>query len=429
VSGDGKCGRPNFSFDGPRGGNFWDGRATGELVATTLGCVPENVGTNTPATCGGGADIPSSYAKYLGPLADQAFASPFFNPQEQGLEDAEAVCNFVAGTPWGRRLYHKAFDAPLICSETFVEVTFARFAVALAAYQMSEKNNPFSSKRDKFLARDGDGAFPIDKFNDQENLGHDLFYGNTELLGDSELNTRTILRNVGGSLTEVGVDGQCVRCHANKPSGIFGTASSFDDGTEPFQTYTDFGFHNLGLPTNHEIPTQTGPNFGVVLDGGQQCGQFATTSLRNLTKKPGEGFVKAYMHNGFFKTLEQVVLFYNTSRTNRIDCPVGSTYDSEDGPYGFGCLANAPIGGPGNTLQGIQPKYHGFLQCVDRPEGWTAEEAIRANCWPAPEVPRCINPGRPAPIGSGLGAFGNLGMNGAEIKALVSYMKTLDDEE
>ena len=34
--------------------------------------------------------------------------------------------------------------------------------------------------------------------------------------------------------------------------------------------------------------------------------------MRNVAKAPGLGFPKAYMHNGVFKSLKEVVHFYNT---------------------------------------------------------------------------------------------------------------------
>jgi cytochrome c peroxidase len=36
------------------------------------------------------------------------------------------------------------------------------------------------------------------------------------------------------------------------------------------------------------------------------------TTLRNVDKRPRPDFVKAYMHNGYFKSLKEVVHFYNT---------------------------------------------------------------------------------------------------------------------
>ena len=57
------------------------------------------------------------------------------------------------------------------------------------------------------------------------------------------------------------------------------------------------------------------------------AGHVKTPTLRNVDKRRGNGFPKAYMHNGYFKTLEQVVHFYNTSTLLRdpVACPAGTT--------------------------------------------------------------------------------------------------------
>jgi cytochrome c peroxidase len=41
-------------------------------------------------------------------------------------------------------------------------------------------------------------------------------------------------------------------------------------------------------------------------------GKVQVPTLRNVDKRPQAGFVKAYMHNGYFKSLKEVVHFYNT---------------------------------------------------------------------------------------------------------------------
>lgn len=41
-------------------------------------------------------------------------------------------------------------------------------------------------------------------------------------------------------------------------------------------------------------------------------GKHKVPTLRNVDKRPGNGFPKAYMHNGVFKSLKEVVHFYNT---------------------------------------------------------------------------------------------------------------------
>lgn len=41
-------------------------------------------------------------------------------------------------------------------------------------------------------------------------------------------------------------------------------------------------------------------------------GKYKVPTLRNVDRRPTPGFVKAFLHNGVFKTLKEVVNFYNT---------------------------------------------------------------------------------------------------------------------
>jgi cytochrome c peroxidase len=43
----------------------------------------------------------------------------------------------------------------------------------------------------------------------------------------------------------------------------------------------------------------------------ENMGKHKVPTLRNVDKRPEPAFVKAYMHNGFFKSLPDVVRFYN----------------------------------------------------------------------------------------------------------------------
>ncbi len=43
-----------------------------------------------------------------------------------------------------------------------------------------------------------------------------------------------------------------------------------------------------------------------------ELGKFKVPTLRNVDARPSAGFVKAYGHNGYFKSLEEIVHFYNT---------------------------------------------------------------------------------------------------------------------
>ena len=93
-------------------------------------------------------------------------------------------------------------------------------------------------------------------------------------------------------------------------------------------------------------------------------------TLRNVGLRPDDGFVKAYGHNGYFKTLKDIVHFYNTR-------------DVKD-------------------------------TCKD---DLTAAQALAADCWPAPEVPQNVNTEE----------LGNLGLTDEEEDAIVAFMKTLSD--
>ena len=44
----------------------------------------------------------------------------------------------------------------------------------------------------------------------------------------------------------------------------------------------------------------------------ENYGKQKVPTLRNVDKRSGNGFTKAYLHNGVFKSLEEVVHFYNT---------------------------------------------------------------------------------------------------------------------
>ena len=71
--------------------------------------------------------------------------------------------------------------------------------------------------------------------------------------------------------------------------------------------YIDFG---LGANPN---PARDGTKFYEKVPGGipQFRGLFKKSSMRGADKRPSPDFIKAYMHNGVFKSLKDVVHFYN----------------------------------------------------------------------------------------------------------------------
>jgi cytochrome c peroxidase len=256
---------PIFHYDSIEelfvGGNFWDGRATGEKLGN--------------------------------PAADQALG-PFLNPVEQNNASKQAVLEQVAKSKYAD-LWEVVWGEP-ISYETYedVEKNYDRIGLAIAAYEDSSEVNQFSSKYDAYL----DGKAEL---TEQEAWGLELFNGKA----------------------------MCSACHPSEPGS----------GGEP-PLFTDFTFDNLGTPKNPENPfyrmdkvflddgspinpegadwidpglggfLETRPEWAAMAE--ENMGKHKVPTLRNVDKRPGKRFPKAFMHNGVFKSLKEVVHFYNT---------------------------------------------------------------------------------------------------------------------
>jgi len=319
------------------GGNFWDGRATGEKLGN--------------------------------PAADQA-QGPFLNPVEMGLPDPACVvyrvCNPKNPTQypvlltdvWGGEACAITWPADIdsTCAAELpvdldavdrdqVDTSYDQIALSIAAYEGSPEVNQYSSKYDAYL--DGQATLT-----GEEMLGLALFNGKA----------------------------QCASCHVLTPQ---------DNGAPAL--FTDYSFDNLGVPRNPDNPwyeeleynpdgyawvdlglggfLETRPDYIAFAEANM--GKQKVPTLRNVDLRPGVGFTKAYMHNGYFKSLETVVHFYNTRDVKAV-CPDPFTREAD---------------------------------------------ALAQDCWPEPEVSANLNTTE----------LGNLGLTPAEEDALVAFLKTLSD--
>ncbi len=295
------------------GGNFWDGRATGARLGS--------------------------------PAAEQAQA-PFLNPVEQGLPDRACVVYRISKAAYAAE-YIRAFGQQItriqfpantdrLCEREHVTVPLSgtdragvdreydRIGTAIAAFENSPEVNRFDSKHDAFMR------------------------GQVQLT----------LEEAQGFALYIGKAG-CAACHPNSGERAL---------------FTDYTYDNIGVPANPLNPSYlvdpTFQDFGI---GGfrqesAEYGKQKVPTLRNLDKRGAPSGAKSYMHNGVFKSLEQVVHFYNT-RDVLPDCA---------------------------TL---------------------AAPAFGINCWPAPEVLENVNHDE----------LGNLGLTPTEEAAVVAYLKTLSD--
>jgi len=246
---------PVFYFDEDEGlwigGMFWDGRATG----WTLG----------------------------DPLAEQA-QGPFLNPLEQNNPNAKVVVDRVAKSSYAD-LFEAAWG-PGSLNRKDVPLTYERIARSIAAYERSAEVNPFTSKFDYYLKEQA-------TLTAQEAEGLALFEGKAK----------------------------CSACHLSAGS----------NGEPPL--FTDFTYDNVGMPKNpmnpfYYAPPSVNPERGQWIDPGlggflkaagylpeiyePEWGKHKVPTLRNVDKRPYPEFVKAFGHNGFFKSLEEIVHFYNT---------------------------------------------------------------------------------------------------------------------
>jgi len=281
------------------GGNFWDGRATGEKLGN--------------------------------PAADQA-QGPFLNPAEQALPSYEVLVGKVCTGSYGG-LFMEVWGAE-ICGTGNESAAYDAIGLSIAAYEASPEVNAFTSKYDYSLV---DQA----KLTKEERIGFALFQGK----------------------------GKCKLCHLS-------------NGEQPL--FTDFTFDNLGLPVNPENPAFIAdgfidPGLGGFLEtradyedyASESMGMHKVPTLRNVGLQPDDPeFVKAYGHNGYFKSLEGIVHFYNT--------------------------------------RDVLPTCPGL---------YTEAEALAAKCWPAPEVADNVNTAE----------LGDLGLTADEEAAIVAFLRTLSD--
>jgi cytochrome c peroxidase len=295
------------------GGNFWDGRATGEFLGN--------------------------------PAADQALG-PFLNPLEQALATPADVVEKVCSG--GYSSLFRAVWGDAVCNLDNVSMAYDAIGLSIAAYEASSEVNAFSSKYDATFT----GKAKLTK---EEQRGYALFRGK----------------------------GMCHRCHT---------------GNGQQALFTDYTYDNLGLPRNPENPFYEelafNPQGAAWVDEGlggflasradyqsyaaANLGKHKVPTLRNVALASCEAepdnpdcIVKAYGHNGYFKSLKGIVHFYNT-RDVKPTCPDPFT---------------------------------------------TEAEALTLGCWPAPEVAANVN----------MDELGDLGLTPAEEDAIVAFLMALSD--
>jgi cytochrome c peroxidase len=370
------------------GGNFWDGRATGYLLNS-----PDAHQAQFPPVDPGEMGLPDT-ACIAYRLETAAYKSLFEEVWGDSLDinfpaNAEQICD----TPEGAAVFGSNTEPLELSPQDRAQATdvYNHWAQSIGFYEKSANVTAFSSKFDAYLA--GKYTFTAD-----EAAGYQLFNGK-------------------GNCNSCHVDGRSTLCTDQKYGCSSASSSLQDTGTTASVTpkFTCFGFANEGLPLNPRISIfyETTPDsygftlnpygfgyrdlgFGNFLRSGfgsapnpnsswiqyapTTDGQFAVMTARDAalappqcptTEAPGPYFQKEFFHNGYAKSLKQLVHFYNTRDV-----------------YPF------------NVTSG---------HC---PSGTTE----KVNCWPMPEVPNNIDM-----------TTGDLGLTDEEENQIVAFLMTLAD--
>ncbi len=361
------------------GGNFWDSRSTGLLTRN-----PDVEQAQHPPVDTQEMGFPDTacvafrlaQAEYK-PLFEQVWGKGSLDIQFP--RDTERLC----ATPGGAVAFGgSATPVPLSPDERGrANTVYDRWGQSIDAYEQSLRVSAFTSKFDAFLA----GKV---KLSADEMAGYKLF--------DGKGNCNSCHLDGRGTTFKSGQTDTSAAALVNPLFTCFGSANlglplnprnAFYYQTQPDSfafagNPLGFGYRDLGLGAFLRSAFGAAPNpnatwtqFAPVKDG-----QMQTSTARNVamtppqcptTEAPGPYFQKAFFHNGYIKSLKQLVHFYNTRDVFKYDvtsghCPAGTTE--------------------------------------------------KVDCWPRPEVPNNVDT-----------SFGNLGLTDTEEDQIVAFLQTLTD--
>ncbi len=355
------------------GGNYWDLRATGARTqnpsvtqAEFPPVDPDELGFADSAC----VVYRLSQAAYR-PLFETVWGTAAFHIRWPA--NIEAVCDSPgSGSPSSNVAEPSRQPVPLAPADREqADNTYGNFARAIGAEEYSRHESAFSSKFDYAVAHPDRTVLSADEF-----AGWGLFNGKA----------------------------RCNLCHVDGTTGNAG-AVPLRNMPVALPLFTDWSSENLGVPRNPlnpvyyedrpdrygRVANPAGPAFRDLglsaflesKDGkinpdsnwtaaaDKHVGEFQTATVRNADMRPCAGFVKAYFHNGYIKSLKELVHFYNTRDVYRKDVEPGQC--------------------PAGTVE-------------------------KVTCWPRAEVPENQSH-----------KLGNLGLTDREEDQLVAFMKTLTD--
>jgi cytochrome c peroxidase len=207
-------------------------------------------------------------------LAEQV-SIPLLSANEMANRNAADVVKKIRRSAYAE-LFQQAFGESIFDDS---KQAFVRAGEALQAFQLEDDSfHPYTSKYDLYASNKIGGDFTP-----SERRGFIVYNDPNK--------------------------GNCFACHYNG-AGLNGAVRLF----------TDYTYAAVGVPRNAEIPANRDPDYydlGIcsrpdhpLPANHQYCGMFKTPSLRNTATR------HVFFHNGRFKSLHDVIRFYNTRDTN-----------------------------------------------------------------------------------------------------------------
>jgi cytochrome c peroxidase len=362
------------------GGNFWDSRATGYLLQN-----PDAEQAQHPPVDTQEMGLPDtaciafrlSQAEYR-PLFERVWGKGSLDIKFP--HDTEQIC----GTPGGAAVFGTDTTPVKLKPEDrlLANRVFDNWGQSLDAFEKSKEVSPFTSKFDQFLR--GKATLTADEMH-----GYDLFRGKAGC-NTCHVDGRGSTQISGTDTSQFGTMNPVFTCFGSANLGLpLNPRNAFFYQTTPdFFGFTPnpfgFGYRDLGMGTflRSGFGSAPNPNATWIPFAPHVDGQFQVSTARNVamaptqcptTEAPGPYFQKGFFHNGYIKSLKQLVHFYNTRDKAEFAFPVTSGH----------C--------PAGTIE-------------------------KVNCWPMPEVRNNIDM-----------TTGNLGLTDQEENQVVAFLQTLTD--
>jgi len=364
------------------GGNFWDSRATGYLLRNPDAEQAQHPPVDTQEM--GNPDT-ACIAFKLSQAVYRPLFEQLYGPDSLDIKFPHNTAEICA-TPGGAAVFGTDTTPVKLKPEDRLKANeaFNHWGQVLDAYEQSVQVSAFSSKFDAFLGNSY-------TFTPDELAGYNLFNGKGNC-NSCHVDARSTTLVPGQTDT------------GNQPGGApvftcFGSANEglplnprdaffYQTTPDPFGFTANplgFGYRDLGMGTflRSGFGSAPNPNQSWISQAPFVDGQFQVSSARNVamappqcptTEAPGPYFQKEFFHNGYIKSLKQLVHFYNTRDVQGI------------------AFSNVTSGHcPPGTIE-------------------------RVTCWPMPEVSNNIDM-----------TTGQLGLTDQEENQIVAFLMTLTD--